>query len=102
MCCSGPIHGAIGLAKVGLQLVGVNVDRADDATTSARRDACRACPHATRNPSPAYRPHTGLTSLSRCRLCECIISAKTRIASESCPDVPSRWDKVQVDGKPSP
>jgi flavoprotein len=90
-CCGGGgvagriFDGIAGLSKVGLQLAGVPVDRASDAVTLARRDACRECPAATRNAARLDRRAKGLTSLSRCRECDCVIAAKTRLASERCP-----------------
>jgi hypothetical protein len=79
------VQGAIGLAKVGLQSLGVPVDRASDAETLRRRDICRECPMATRNRARLSRSTKGLTTLSRCRECDCFIAAKTRLASERCP-----------------
>jgi hypothetical protein len=89
MSCNGCIrqvtHGAAGLAKVGLQAVGISIDRAGDDLVGRRRDICRDCPHATRNAASRFVAAKGLTSLSRCTQCSCVIAAKTRIASEQCP-----------------
>lgn len=87
--CGGIIHGAVGLTKAGLQAVGVPVDQAGDAETLRRRDICRHCPLATRSESPRFAVNNGLTSLSRCQRCSCLIAAKTRLASEHCPD--GKW-----------
>lgn len=84
-------HGAAGLVKAGLQVAGVPVDRVSDVELLRRRDACRQCPHATRNPERLNRTTRGLTTLSKCKLCGCLIGAKTRLASERCPDKPARW-----------
>jgi hypothetical protein len=83
MCCnktSTLAHGAIGVAKAAL-----GFDRADEATVEARRNACRDCEHATRNPKRLDRPTKGLTTLSKCGLCKCYIAAKTANADEKCP-----------------
>jgi hypothetical protein len=79
------VSGIVGLAKVAAQAAGVPVDQADAATIAARRDFCRDCPHASKNPKYADRPSKGLTRASRCDLCKCNIAAKTRIASQKCP-----------------
>jgi hypothetical protein len=88
-CAKKVLRGAAGLAKAGLQAAGVPVDAAPEDVVKARRDQCRACPHATRNDGPKYAASRGLTTLSRCQLCGCVIAAKTRMASERCPD--GRW-----------
>jgi hypothetical protein len=86
-----PLHACVSLIKVSLSL-----DRAPDAAIAARRDICRACPHATRKKEFLNRPSRGLTTLSRCGKltealkpgsipCGCFIALKTRLASESCP-----------------
>jgi hypothetical protein len=55
----------------------------------ARRDQCRDCEFATRNPKRVNRSTKGLTSLSRCTKCDCFIAAKTQVGSEACPI--GRW-----------
>jgi hypothetical protein len=87
--CGIVVRGATGLAKVALQSVGVPVDMADPATVQSRRDACRKCEHASRNHDPRYAANQGLTTFSRCGKCSCVIAAKTRLASERCPD--GKW-----------
>lgn len=84
-CGGGIVHGAIGLAKVGAQLLGVPVDEADAATAQSRLAACRDCEHATRNPDRLDRPTKGITTLSTCTLCGCFLKGKVRVASETCP-----------------
>lgn len=79
-CCGDIVAGAAGLAKAAL-----HIDRADAAIIKARRNACRTCPEASRNPHPRYATNAGLTSLSKCGKCGCFISAKTLLESESCP-----------------
>ncbi|HOD83608.1 MAG TPA: hypothetical protein PKG77_19495 [Phycisphaerae bacterium] len=79
-CCQKVIHGAVALAKVA-----VGADAAPDAVVAARRDICRQCDQATRNPNARFAAHAGLTTLSRCRACGCFIAAKTKLAGEHCP-----------------
>ena len=73
-------RGLIGLGKVAL---GIGLDEPD--TIRHRRDLCRECPEAMRREDWADRPSRGLTTLSRCKLCRCIIAAKTQVAAEKCP-----------------
>lgn len=86
-CC----HGALGLMKAALQKMGLPIDEAAPALTQARRDLCRYCEHATRTTKTAdkFVKARGLTTLSRCDLCKCIIAAKTMLQSEKCPL--SKW-----------
>jgi hypothetical protein len=88
-CCGKVVDGVAGLAKFGAQSLGLRVDQASDETMLRRRDVCRECPHATRNAKRLNRSTKGLTSLSRCELCDCFIGAKTALASERCPA--SKW-----------
>lgn len=79
-CCGKILHGAVALAKVA---VGANA--APDAVVAARRDFCRQCDQATRNPDARFSANQGLTTFSRCRKCGCFIGAKTRLTGEKCP-----------------
>lgn len=79
-CCGDIVAGAAGLAKAALR-----IDRADAAIIKGRRNACRTCPEASRNPHPKYAANAGLTSFSVCGKCDCFISAKTLIGSAACP-----------------
>jgi len=88
-CCGNIVTGAVGLAKAA-----VGADAAPPEVVQQRRDLCRECPHASRNPERAHLPSKGLTTLSTCALCGCFIAAKTKIASESCPADPPRWDNI--------
>lgn len=72
-------RGALGLAKAAAQSAGLRVDQAAADVIDARRDRCRACPSA--RPVPAGN----LSHWSHCRECGCLIAAKTRLASETCP-----------------
>lgn len=78
--CGKVISGAVGLIKAA-----TGSDAAPLTVVKAHRDICRECPEATRNPAPKYAVNKGLTSLSRCRKCDCFISAKTLLISEVCP-----------------
>jgi hypothetical protein len=84
-CFEKLAHGAAGLAKAGLQLVGFSIDRAPDQARRDRLDVCRGCDRATRNQKLADRPSKGLTRKSLCIECGCLITAKTMLASEQCP-----------------
>jgi hypothetical protein len=83
-CCGDTvgkiIHGAAGLARAA-----TGIDAVPLTVLMQRRDVCRGCEYATRNPAPRYAVNKGLTSLSRCTRCHCFIAAKTQIGSEFCP-----------------
>ena len=82
MSCQGNdcVKGALKLLKA---IAGVG--EAPWQAVQARQRACAECPHL--KPGPAW-------PLRRCGICDCFIAAKTRLASEACPDQPPRWDKV--------
>lgn len=71
-CRGNPIKGAVGLAKAYLGL-----DKADDATARRRWSTCTTCEHF---------------DLGLCRLCGCHLSAKVRLASQSCPATSPKWN----------
>jgi hypothetical protein len=71
--CGKIIHGAAGLVKAA-----TGIDRASDAEVERRRDICRSCPEAVPCVANVGRK-------CRCRLCGCLLRAKTAIASEQCP-----------------
>lgn len=78
-CCGPYVHGAVGLAKAGLQAAGVSIDAAAELMVFERRQKCISCEEAK-----------GSGTMARCAACHngrvpCFIAAKTRIASESCP-----------------
>lgn len=84
-CCGKNIiqtvaHGTIGLTKVALR-IGI----ADKETIQKRRDCCRWCEYATKNNNSKYDEYNGLTSRSMCQKCHCLISAKTQLLKERCP-----------------
>ncbi len=93
-CGGGIIDGAIGLAKAGLQVLGVPIDQASRLVVTERRVKCRHCPNASRNPDPKYAVNNGLTSSATCELCGCLIVAKTMLASEACPMDPPKWGAI--------
>ena len=88
-CGRRVVAGAMGLLKVAVQAVGIPWDRAADDLTAARRNVCRTCPSATRNPAFVDRTSRGLTTRSRCASCGCLIAGKTMLASERCPE--GKW-----------
>lgn len=79
MNCGKIVRGCAGLAKAALGIA------APPAAVAERRDACRGCDRASRNPSPRHVAARGLTTLSRCAECGCFIAAKTLLQSETCP-----------------
>lgn len=56
-----------------------------------RRDICRYCEFSTKSDDEKYKNYNGLTSYSQCIKCACIISLKTKLATETCPL--DKWDK---------
>lgn len=74
------LHGVIGAAKA---IAGI--DLASDELIQSRRERCRGCAHASRSNNPKYADNEGLTTLSRCYWCGCVIALKTRLAKEHCP-----------------
>jgi hypothetical protein len=85
-CCDKIARGAVGLTKAA-----IGIDAVPLEVMQARREECRDCEHATRNPLRLNRTTKGLTSLSRCRKCDCFIAAKTKLGGEACPV--GRWEK---------
>lgn len=69
------VGNAIGAAAAFVASGGVMVD---DAERSRRLLICAECTHYD-------------ASQRRCRLCGCRLNLKARIASQHCPDKPSRW-----------
>ena len=59
-------NGAVGLTKYAL-----GIDSIDSPTLARRREICKACHFQT----------NGIT----CNICSCIITAKTALAGEKCP-----------------
>ena len=81
------VDGVTGLAKAAL-----GVGAAAPEVAKFRRDVCRGCEHATRNADPRFAVNGGLTTLSQCRECSCLIGAKTKLAGEACPL--NKWGAV--------
>jgi hypothetical protein len=75
MCngCGSIAHGAISIAK---SMVGL--DRAPEDVIESRRKTCRDCPEA----EPCL---VTLGKKCKCKLCGCLLTAKTSLASEVCP-----------------
>lgn len=86
MCCGNNniIHGAIGIGKAVL-----GIDTISQEEINKRLDACRTCEHSTKNKDRLDRPSKGLTSLSTCNKCSCIIYFKTQLKEEVCPE--GKW-----------
>ena len=87
--------GAVGLAQAAAvwacRELGVELDiAAPEAAVRERRLLCRDCDHRTRRASPRYRGV--LTNRCRCKLCSCVIMAKTLLAGQDCPA--GKWPKV--------
>lgn len=102
MGCCGNAIGTLGrVAKKVVRGAGsllqaaVHLDPAPAEVVQARRDLCRVCEFATRNKHAQFAQFTGLTTLSRCRKCDCFIGAKTSLASQSCPI--GRWPAVAAE-----
>ncbi len=87
--CGRLVHGAMGLIKAAAHCVGIGVDKTPPELVILRRDQCRACDCSTKNPDPQYATTSGLTTKSRCLDCGCLIAAKIRVNSESCPQ--DKW-----------
>lgn len=87
--CSKIVKGAIGLTKSALQ-----IDRAEPEVIQSRRDICRECEHATRNPKFITKESKGLTNFSQCRKCSCFIAPKTTLREQSCPL--GKWSAIKA------
>lgn len=79
-CGSTVIAGA---GRAGKALLGI--DRAKPEVTRERLEVCRACPESTRSKKPKHKPSGGLTTLSQCLRCRCVIHLKAKVAGEKCP-----------------
>ena len=79
------VHGVQGLAKAALRI---------DATPPTEREnrlgKCRDCEHSTKHPT--RKAADGKPLVRWCKLCKCLLTAKTKVASEACPD--GRWPAV--------
>lgn len=74
----GENFNAISATKGILKTVsGVGI--ANDDTIKKRRDICRNCEFSTKHKD------MGLTNVSLCKKCLCIVALKTRIDTEKCP-----------------
>jgi len=77
MGCRGCLNGAIGAGKAIVCL-----DRASSAESARRLEICDECERAVPCARDASRA-------CRCSVCGCVLSLKTRLASERCPE--GRW-----------
>ena len=78
---SQAVHGIASLTQLAFQ----PSTHATEEVITARRDVCRECPEATRSEKYRNKPSKGLTNLSQCRLCACLIKYKTMAKEEKCP-----------------
>lgn len=69
----------------GLGRAAVNADPAGEDTVQTRRERCAACQYATATRSTSIEGYKVLSPASRCKLCKCLVSAKTKLAKERCP-----------------
>lgn len=69
-CGQKIISGAIGLAKVAAQAMGIPIDQAPRKLQAARLRVCTPCDQ---------------NAGGICADCKCVIAAKVRVASEDCP-----------------
>lgn len=72
--------GIVGLTVAGISLTGLGLATREQRLFRAAR--CSRCPN--------LRPG-GVFWVDTCSLCGCVLTAKRRLASEVCPDVPPRW-----------
>lgn len=84
----GLVRGATGVVQATLRL-----DRAPAGLVSRRRDACRACPEATRNRRQLHLPTRGLTSLSACLVCGCNLFKKSQLRTP--PEPCALWQALE-------
>ena len=70
-CANKVVTGVVGITKAAL-----HIDRADESTIRYRRRKCKSCPHVSRNSDPKYTKTGGLTTMSQCAKCKCVIAAK--------------------------
>jgi len=80
-CAKKLARGVVGLTKAAL-----NINVAPDDVIEQRRATCRACEFASPCTSNPLRFCT-------CTACGCVLKAKTKIASESCPK--GKWLAVE-------
>lgn len=78
------VAGAAGVAKAAL-----GIDKAAPEVAAARLDVCRECPQASKNGAAKFAKFKGLTTLSRCAACSCVIHLKVKVAGEKCPE--GKW-----------
>ena len=65
----------------------LNIMLYDNDIIQERRDECAKCEFK-------FQSNMFGKMVDRCKLCKCVILAKTRVARSSCPD--GRWDKVDT------
>ncbi len=93
-CCGNKSGGSIvlptvkqvGKGVVGLSKVIFQPKQLTDAMITERRAICKECSESVKDPL------FGITALSQCRLCACVIKLKTMSATEECPM--GKWKAV--------
>jgi len=89
MCCGQGIVKTVARGVVGISKVIAQVGIADKETIQNRRDTCRFCEFASKSKNPKFNATNGLTNMSTCSKCHCLIVAKTQLNSEKCPE--GKW-----------
>ncbi len=72
---------AMSAAKAVVHHVATGGHWASEEVKAEREATCRACPKHQ-------------ADSDRCEICGCLLKAKRAMASEACPDNPSRWGAV--------
>ena len=78
------LRGALGITKATLGIM-----KAPDDVVARRRGICAMCEYQT----IASNKNLG-GRIARCKLCKCIVKAKTLLKNENCPDDPPRWTAI--------
>jgi hypothetical protein len=81
--CGGGALSKLAKGAVGLTKYALSLDQAKPEVITSRREKCRECPHAV---GAKWLP---VEKKYKCGKCDCVLVAKTSIASEKCPD--DRW-----------
>jgi len=85
MSCCG--QKSLGIAAIKVMQSAAGIGLAPEAIIRDRRRICAQCEHAL------IVKVGGLSVPATCKICGCIISLKTRLAAESCPADPPRWNR---------
>jgi len=89
-CCGGVQRVVTGAVKLASSAVpGDHI--ASEATIRQRRLECGKCEHALK-----LQVAQGVWMPVQCKLCGCIIPAKTRLKAERCPADPPKWTEEKT------